>query len=561
MLMQKSIFFSFFLFIFFAANAVPQNGPLIFAENGIVVSAEKLASKVGLTILRQGGNAVDAAVAVGFALAVTYPVAGNIGGGGYMVIVFPDGKSTTIDYRETAPFLATRDMYLDEKGEFLPNLSQKGALSAGVPGSVAGLIYSHQKYGKLPFTKVIQPAINLAAEGFPLPYSTAKSFEYGQKSFQEFPSTMKIFSKEGQIYNYGEIFRQPDLARTLTRIKESGFSGFYEGETADLIVASMKKNGGIITHDDLRRYTPVEREALRSTFHEYEIVSMGPSSSGGVTLINMLNILENFKIEKNEWGSSRYLHLLTETMKLAYADRAEHLGDPDFFLVPADGLISKQYANQRSKLIGENAARSSGVTFGKPESEQTTHYSVIDKSGTAVSVTTTINSGYGSKLVVEGAGFLLNNEMDDFSAKPGVPNQFGLVGNEANAIQPFKRMLSSMTPTIVLRNNRPWLIIGTPGGSTIITGVLQVILNATLFKMDVREAIDMPRIHHQWLPDEILHEKFAISQDVAENLKKRGHIIGQNRQLNLMEGILIDPENGLKWGYSDSRGSGSAEGY
>ncbi|MBV6513316.1 MAG: Glutathione hydrolase proenzyme [Ignavibacteriaceae bacterium] len=551
----------FLLLLLLVTTAFPQNGPLIRSENGMVVSAEKLASKVGITILRQGGNAIDAAVAVGFALSVTYPVAGNIGGGGYMVIVFPDGKSTTIDYRETAPFLATRDMYLDEKGEFLPNLSQKGALSAGVPGSVAGLIYAHQKYGKLPFAKVIQPAINLASDGFPLPYETAESFQNNQNSFKEFSSTMKIFSRGGELYKRGDIFRQQELAKTLTRIKEAGFSGFYEGETADLIVACMKNNGGIITHDDLRRYKPVEREPLRSTFHNYEIISMGPSSSGGVTLINMLNILENFKIEKNEWGSSRYLHLLTETMKLAYADRAEHLGDPDFFPVPTGGLISKEYAQSRSKLIGENAVRSSGVTFGKPESEQTTHYSVLDKNGIAVSVTTTINSGYGSKLVVDGAGFLLNNEMDDFSAKPGVPNQFGLVGNEANSIQPFKRMLSSMTPTVVLKNKRPFLVIGTPGGSTIITGVLQVVMNAAVFGMDLRQAIDMPRIHHQWLPDQILHEKYALSQDVIENLKKRGHLIGPERQLNLMEGILIDQEKGIIWGYSDSRGSGSAEGY
>lgn len=551
----------FFLLLLLVTTAFPQNGPLIRSENGMVVSAEKLASKVGITILKQGGNAIDAAVAVGFALSVTYPVAGNIGGGGYMVIVFPDGKSTTIDYRETAPFLATRDMYLDEKGEFLPNLSQKGALSAGVPGSVAGLIYAHQKYGKLPFAKVIQPAINLASDGFPLPYETAESFQNNQNSFKEFSSTMKIFSRGGELYKRGDIFRQQELAKTLTRIKEAGFSGFYEGETADLIVACMKNNGGIITHDDLRRYKPVEREALRSTFHDYEIISMGPSSSGGVTLINMLNILENFKIEKNEWGSSRYLHLLTETMKLAYADRAEHLGDPDFFPVPTGGLISKEYAQSRSKLIGENAVRSSGVTFGKPESEQTTHYSVLDKNGVAVSVTTTINSGYGSKLVVDGAGFLLNNEMDDFSAKPGVPNQFGLVGNEANSIQPFKRMLSSMTPTVVLKNKRPFLVIGTPGGSTIITGVLQVVMNAAVFGMDLRQAIDMPRIHHQWLPDQILHEKYALSRDVLENLKKRGHLIGPERQLNLMEGILIDQEKGIIWGYSDLRGSGSAEGY
>ncbi len=561
MLMLKSIFFSLVLFLFAFESTFSQNGPLVRSENGVVVSAEKLASKVGLTILKQGGNAVDAAVAVGFALAVTYPVAGNIGGGGYMIIVFPDGKSTSVDYRESAPFLATRDMYLDEKGEFLPNLSQKGALSAGVPGSVAGLIYAQNKYGKLPFGKVIQPAINLASEGFPLPVSTAQSFENSQRSFSEFPASMKIFSKNGNFYKHGEIFKQPDLSKTLTRIKNSGVSGFYEGETADLIVASMKQNNGIITHDDLKRYKPVEREPLRSSFRDYEIISMGPSSSGGVTLINMLNILENFNIERNEWGSSRYLHLLIEAMKLAYADRAEHLGDPDFFPVPTTGLLSKEYALKRSKLIGENASPSAEISFGRPESEQTTHYSVFDKDGIAVSVTTTINSGYGSKLVVDGAGFLLNNEMDDFSAKPGVPNQFGLVGNEANAIEPFKRMLSSMTPTIVLKNNRPWLIIGTPGGSTIITGVLQVILNATIFKMELRQAIDMPRIHHQWLPDEIFHERHALSVDVIENLKNRGHIVGQVRQLNLMEGILIDPETGIKWGYSDSRGSGSAEGY
>lgn len=527
----------------------------------MVVTAEKIASAVGLSILKKGGNSVDAAVAVGFALAVTYPVAGNLGGGGYMVIQFPDGKSTSIDYREAAPFASYRDMYLDSLGEFIPDLSQVGALSAGVPGSVAGLIYALEKYGTMKLSEIIQPAINLAADGFQLPGSTAQSFKNYHPELSQFPSTSKIFYKNNQFYIPGEIFKQPDLAKTLERIKEQGSAGFYEGETAELIVQTMKMYNGIMTADDLRRYKPIERETLKGNFKGYTVISMPPSSSGGVTLLSILNILENFSFSKDEWGSSRYLHYLVEAMKIAYADRAEHLGDPDFYPVPVKELLSKSYSSKRASYISETAAKSVDVYAGEFESEQTTHYSVYDKSGMAVSVTTTINSGYGSKLVVEGAGFLLNNEMDDFSAKPGVPNQFGLIGNEANSIQPFKRMLSSMTPTIVLKNDKPWLIIGTPGGSTIISGVAQVILNAILFDMDLREAIDAPRIHHQWLPDEILYEKNAVVIDVRENLTKRGHNFGRQRGLNLMEGIQIDWGKNKIYGYSDSRGSGSAEGY
>ncbi len=559
--MTFSRFVLLFIFILYTGCGYTQNGPLKITEKGMVVSADKIASAVGLSILKKGGNSVDAAVAVGFALAVTYPVAGNLGGGGYMVIQFPDGKSTTIDYREAAPFASFRDMYLDSLGEFVPEKSQVGALSAGVPGSVAGLLYALQKYGKMKLSDVIQPAINLAADGFQLPVNTANSFKNNHSELSQFPSTARVFYKQNQFYIPGEIFKQPDLAKTLERIKQNGAAGFYEGETAEYIVSTMKEHGGIMTADDLRRYKPIEREPLIGSFKGYTVVSMPPSSSGGVTLLSILNILENFNFTKDEWGSSRYIHYLVEAMKVAYADRAEHLGDPDFYPVPLKGLLAKSYAANRAKNITGFAAKPDDVRPGNFESEQTTHYSVYDQSGMAVSVTTTINSGYGSKLVVEGAGFLLNNEMDDFSAKPGVPNQFGLIGNEANSIQPFKRMLSSMTPTIVLKSGNPWLIIGTPGGSTIITGVAQVILNAMLFDMDLREAIDAPRIHHQWIPDEIFYEKNAIVSDVKENLIKRGHILGRERALNLMEGIMIDRYKNKIYGYSDSRGHGSAEGY
>ncbi|OGU81798.1 MAG: gamma-glutamyltransferase [Ignavibacteria bacterium RBG_16_35_7] len=535
------------------------------SKNGMVVSASNLASKVGLQVLKKGGNAVDAAVAVGFALAVTYPSAGNIGGGGFMVIHLKDGKNITIDYREKAPINAASEMYFDEKGSVDTNKIQEGVLSSGVPGSVAGLIYALEKYGTLKLADVIQPAINLAEIGFPLEYRLAQSFKSYLDYFKKYESSLKIFSKNGLPYLEGEIFKQPDLAFTLKQIKEKGRDSFYKGKVAELIVQQSKKLGGIITLEDLENYQAVERQAITGSYKEFEVVSMGPPSAGGIGLIQLLNVLENLNFSKGEWGSSKYIHVLVEAMKYVYADRSVHLGDEDFYPVPKGWLLSKRYSKEIFGKISDEAIASEKVFAGNPnlykESEETTHYSVYDGQGNAVSTTTTINSGYGSKVVVDGAGFLLNNEMDDFSVQPGFANQFGLIGSKANSIEPGKRMLSSMTPTIILKDGFPYLIAGSPGGSTILIVVLQVILNCINFKMDIQEAINQPRFHHQWLPDQIDYEEFGMAVDVIDNLVKRGHKIGQIKSLGRVEGILIDIENNIIFGATDPRGFGSAEGY
>lgn len=535
------------------------------AKNGMVVSASTIASEVGVQILKKGGNAVDAAVAVGFALAVTYPSAGNIGGGGFMLIHLNDGTNTTIDYREKAPLSAKEKMYLDSAGNFIPELSQFGVTSSGVPGSVAGLIYALQKYGTLSLEEVIQPAIELAENGFPLEYRLAKSLEYENEYFNRYHSTKKVFTKDGLPFNEGDILFQKDLANTLKKIRDFGADGFYSGEVAQLIVNQINKDGGYITLEDLKSYKPIERKPVKTIYRGYDVLTMGPPSAGGVSLIQMLNILENFYFTKNQWGSSEYLHCLVETMKYAFADRSKHIGDPDFYEVPLDNLLSKQYAKLLSEKIKDEAIPSEKIFPSDLsvliESEETTHYSIIDNYGNAVSTTTTINSGYGSKVVVEGAGFLLNNEMDDFSVKPGIPNQFGLTGSEANKIEPEKRMVSSMSPTILLKDNKPFLIIGSPGGSTIATVVLQVLMNVVDFEMDIQQAIDMPRIHHQWLPDQIDYEKFGLTVDVINALKKKGHNLGFGRTLGRVEGIIADYKNNLFYGATDPRGFGAAVGY
>jgi len=550
----------FLLLITFSLSAKTGHG-----KRGMVVSAEPIATQVGVQILKKGGNAVDAAVAIGFSLAVTYPVAGNLGGGGYMVIHLPDGRNTAIDYRETAASLAQRDMYLDKNGVFLPELSQVGILSAGIPGSVAGLLSALEKYGTMKIADVLQPAINLAEDGFPLSFSNAKSLEKTLKDFEKFTSSLKVFSKNGTAYQEGDIFKQPDLAKTLVEIKNLGKNGFYKGKVAELLLSQMKALGGNFSKEDLENYKPVEREVIKGKYRGFEIVSMPPSSSGGIALVQMLNILENFSFEKDEWNSSKYIHALVSTMKFAYADRSMHLGDPDYSTIPQKWLLSKSYAKKLFSQIPDKAISSENIKPGNKnefnESEETTHYSVMDKNGCAVSVTTTINSAYGSKLVVEGAGFLLNNEMDDFSGKPGVPNQFGLIGSVANEIQPGKRMLSSMTPTIVLKDGIPILLIGSPGGSTIITTVLQVILNVCDFDMNLEQAVNSPRIHHQWLPDELYFEPFGIAKDVQINLLAKGYKFGKERNLGLVEAIKFDPKSGELTGVSDKRGFGLAEGF
>ncbi len=554
--------------------------PFIFSESprpvrsthGMVVSASTLASKIGIEIMKKGGNAVDAAVAVGFALAVTYPYAGNIGGGGFMVIHLKDGKNSTVDFREKAPLKAARNMYLDSNENYIPSLSKEGTTSAGVPGSVAGLIYAMNKYGTMTLKDVIQPAIDLAKNGWPLDYRTAEVFNKFLPEFKKYPVTYKKFSKFGSPYNEGDIFKQSDLAWTLEQIKDKGRDGFYKGEVAELFLNQVQSMGGIITRDDLDKYEPVERKPIIGTYRDFKIVSMPPSSSGGIALVELLNILENYDLKTGDWGSSEYVHRLVEAMKYVYADRTYLLGDEDFYPVPKAGLISKEYAKTIfNKIQNDNdmAVPSDSINAGEPskfsESMETTHYSVYDEYGNAVSTTTTLNSAFGSKITVEGAGFLLNNEMDDFSAKPGVPNQFELMGTEGNSIQPEKRMLSSMTPTIVLRDEKPYIIIGSPGGSTIITTVLQVIINCIDFHMNIQEAIDMPRIHHQWKPDEIFHEKYSISNDVKDNLIKMGYKLADMHSnfsiLGIAEGIMIDNNDHLIFGAADPRGSGSAEGF
>lgn len=532
-------------------------------KNGMVVSASKLASEVGIEILKKGGNAIDAAVAVGFALAVTYPSAGNIGGGGFMVIRLNNGTSTTIDYREKAPIQAHEKMFQDSTGNFLPQLSQEGTTSAGVPGSVAGLIYALEKYGTMKLKDVIEPAIKLAEEGFVLDYRLTQSINYNFYEFLKYPSSKKIFTKDGQLLEEGDLFVQKDLAKTLRLIAENGRDGFYKGEVADKIISQIQSLDGIITHKDLESYFPVLRKPLISSYKEFEVITMGPPSAGGVTLIQSLNILKNVSFSRLDWGSSNYIHTITEALKFSFADRSKHLGDMDFYKVPIDKLTSKKYAKELFERISEKAIPSEQIAptgFSSIfESMETTHYSVIDKFGNAVSTTTTINSSYGSKIVVEGAGFLLNNEMDDFSSKPGEPNQFGLVGSEANKIEPGKRMLSSMTPTIITRENKPVLILGSPGGSTIPTAVLQVILNYLDFGMDIQEAVDAPRFHHQWLPDQIDYEAFGLTKDVIDNLQSKGQIIGTERTLGRVEAIAI--ESNIYLGATDPRGFGAAIGY
>ena len=544
-----------------AASPKPEKG-----KNGMVVSADPQATIAGLKVLLKGGNAVDAAVAVGFALAVTYPAAGNIGGGGFMNIRFADGRSYTIDYREKAPGNAHRDMYLDSAGNFIDNLSTYGHLAAGVPGAVAGMLLGLEKFGTLPRSTVIAPAHELADKGFPLLPELAGDLNWGRKRFLKFPGSTKYFVSTDSAYTEGEIWTQKDLAKTLQRIIDHGREGFYEGETADLIVAEMKRGGGLISHDDLKNYHAVLREPLRGTYRGYEIISMPPVSSGGTALLQLLNILEGYDLRSYGHNSAATVHRYIEAMRRVYADRAEHLGDPDFYNVPVQWLTSKEYAGERRASIDTVMASTSkeishGAAPGK-ESEQTTHYSVVDQWGNCVSVTTTINGGFGNYVAVDGAGFLLNNEMDDFSAKPGVPNMFGALGNVANEIQPNKRMLSSMTPTIVLNVGKPFMVIGTPGGTTIITTVMQVICNVIDFDMNIQQAIDAPRIHHQWAPDETYFEKRGLNFDTIEKLKAMGHNLSERRGTSgLAEGIIIDTAKGIYYGATDPRGYGLAEGY
>ena len=559
-----------FILIYFSNLSCVRKAP-VFGENGMIVSTSRHASQVGIDILKEGGNAVDAAVGVGFALAVTSSSNGNIGGGGFMVTRFSNGKTFTLDYREMAPAMAERNMYLDENGDIIKGKSRATHFASGVPGSVDGLLKAWKDHGSgnISIERLLRPSINLAKNGFDLSNYEAERFNKNKERLSKHAETKRIFTRDDRKWKAGDIFYQSDLAETLERIVKNGRDGFYKGKTADLIVEEMKNVGGWITHKDLENYKSLYRDPIEGSFKNYDILSMGPPSSGGILLIHMLNMFDEI-MKKSEslsidlsYNSIDYIHILTEIERRAYADRAEHLADADFWDVPEGMLLSKDYAKERVSSIDlSKATLSSDISHGNSyidQSEETTHYSIVDKEGNAVSVTTTINSGYGNGITITGAGFLMNNEMDDFSSKPGEPNMFGLLGNEANAIEPKKRPLSSMTPTIVLKDGQPFLILGTPGGSTIITTVLQNLLNVVIHGMDIREAVSSPRVHSQWMPDMVFHEQRGLSKRLIKKLTARGHEVKLRGNIGEANGIMIDDQG--FWGGPDSRGENTAIGY
>jgi gamma-glutamyltranspeptidase / glutathione hydrolase len=535
----------------------------VHSQHAIVVAQEPLATDVGVAVLKAGGNAVDAAVAVGFALAVTYPFAGNIGGGGFMLVRLADGRATFIDFREKAPLKASRNMYLDANGK-LTRDSLVGWRASGVPGSVRGFELAHKKYGHKSWSEVLDPAVKLASDGFTVSYSRSESLRSPgtTKLLSQFPDSKRIFLSA----KYGDKLVQPELAATLKRIRDHGASEFYEGETARKFAAVMEANGGLITLDDLKQYQAIERTPLRGHYRDYEVVTSPPPSSGGIGILQMLGMLEGSGYEKSGAGSAATIHYVAEVMRRFYADRSEYFGDPDFVKVPMPKLLDPRYiASRRNSIDPQHATPSDQIRpgdLGPYEKTETTHYNIVDSDGNAVAVTYTLNGGYGSGVTVPGLGFLLNNEMDDFAAKPGEENLFHLIQGEANAIQPGKRPLSSMTPTILVRDGKPFLVLGAPGGSRIINGVLQVILNVVDFHMNVQDAVDWPRFHHQWMPDQLYLEK-GISPDTIAILRGMGHNIAPYETTNpvvaRVEAILND--KGWLQGGADGRGEAKAEGY
>jgi gamma-glutamyltranspeptidase/glutathione hydrolase len=541
------------------------------AKHGIVASTNEVASQVGVDVMKRGGNAVDAAIAVAFALAVTHPAAGNLGGGGFMMIRLRDGKTTVIDYREMAPAAATRNVYLDKNGKLIEGEggSLVGYRAAGVPGTVRGMELALKNYGsgKLNWSQLVEPARQLAANGFTVTYSLARSLRGSDDYLSQYPETKRIYLNGGKFYNEGDIFRQPELAATFARLQRSGPNEFYQGETARLISSDMKRHNGLMTMDDLRGYIAKEREPLRGNYRGYEIISMPPPSSGGAVLLEMLNILEGYDLKQMDASSSERYHLTAEAMRRAFADRAEYMGDSDFVKVPVTGLVDKSYAAKlRSTINPERASTSEEVRAGHPvgyESEDTTHFTVVDADGNAVANTYTLNNSYGSAAVALGTGIILNDEMDDFAAKPGTPNMYGLIQGERNAVAPRKRPLSAMTPTLVLRKDGSlWFTVGSPGGPTIINTVLCVISDVIDYDMNIQQAIDAPRIHHQWLPDEIVWEPYGLSGDTQRALSARGHKLAKPRYLGDAEGIMIEEKTGIRLGATDPRRSdGMAVGY
>ncbi len=561
------------------AFAIPtQSFEPVSAKHGMIVSSEEHASEAGVEILRAGGNAVDAAVSVGFVLAVTYPYAGNLGGGGFMLIRLATGESVVIDYREEAPAAATRTLFLDAKGEPIPEASTVGAQAAGVPGTVAGLALAEEKYGRLGLARVLEPAIRLAEGGFPVSYALSESLRKYREPLSRFAETRRLFLRDGRLCEPGEIFKQPELARTLREIARDGPEVFYRGRVAKAIAATMEKYHGLIRLGDLEQYTPKIRQPLRGHFRGYEILTLPPPSSGGVALLEMLNVLE--PLELGPPNSSQYIHLIAETMRRAYADRAAYLGDADFVSVPVAGLTSPKYAAKlREEVLSSKADTpvKAGMPMGWTEGSETTHFSVVDSDGNAVANTYTLNDGYGGGLSVEGAGFLLNDVMDDFTAKPGVPNMYGLIQGEANAIGPRKRPLSSLTPMIVLEGYsdhvpgaaessplkplpKVRLVLGSPGGGKIINTVLQTLLNVLVFRMDVLAAVTAPRFHHQWMPDRLDLERWGFSADTVQKLQEAGYKLNYLDSIGECQAIEIDPKTDWRFGAADPRRDGKAVG-
>jgi gamma-glutamyltranspeptidase/glutathione hydrolase len=538
-------------------------GKDILSDSGMVVSAHSESSRIGVRILQKGGNAIDAAVATEFALAVCFPEAGNLGGGGFMLIRKNDGGTDVIDYREKAPSGASRDMYLDSSKNVRDGVSTDTHLSSGVPGTVDGMLYAYSKYGRLPFNLVIQPAIDLAEKGFCVTESQAQELNSNRQVFIDRNINRPAFVKDS-LWKEGDLLIQKDLAETLKRIRDKGRDGFYSGKTARLMVREMKRGNGLISEQDLKEYRSVSRIPLTSYYKGYKIISVPPPSSGGIILIQLLKMVEQYPIR--EWGfnSPRTVHLMVESERRSFADRSEYMGDPDFVEVPVNQLISEKYLKLRMSTFNENVASSSqDIRSGSPESfesEETTHYSVVDSKGNAVAVTTTLNNTFGNSIVVDSAGFLLNNEMDDFSVKPGYPNMFGLVGGEANAVQAGKRMLSSMTPSILEKDRNLFMVLGSPGGSTIPTTVFQVIVNVLDFGMDIGQAVNACRFHHQWLPDWISYEKSANDTLTYKKLTEMGHILKERTAIGSVNAIMI-LQGGRRAGSADKRGNNSASGY
>jgi gamma-glutamyltranspeptidase/glutathione hydrolase len=537
-----------------------------YAKNGMVVSASKISSQTGLDILQQGGNAVDAAIATAFSLAVTHPTAGNIGGGGFMVFMNAEGEITTIDFREKAPLAASETIFLDEDGNIKDNSNHKGLLAVGVPGTVAGLYLAHQKYGKLPWKDLVQPAIDLAENGFALNWDLFRAAEYFNSVAEEYPFMANYFNNDkGELTQPNEIWKQQVLANTLKKIRDHGRDGFYKGEVAQNIEDYMKANGGIITTEDLEKYDAIERKPIKGTYKGYDIYGMPPPSSGGIALVEMMNLMELVDWDNVEFNSTEYVHIVAEAMRRAFADRAEFLGDPDFNLdMPIDRLISKEHAKKRFENLNmERASVSDSTKFGQIyDGTNTTHFSIIDKDGNAISLTYTLENGYGVKMGSKELGFIFNNEMGDFNPVPGITTSGWQIGTKPNLVAPQKRMLSSMSPTIVAKDGKPYLIIGSPGGRTIINTVFQTTLNVLEFNMRIDKAIEAMKIHHQWSPDVLQFEEHLMSPDTRKALEKMGHTLRASSGLGALMGITINPETGIITGASDSsRPEGAAIGY